>query len=143
MSNLGEIEQSHIIMESIKTRVSTHLANGCTTKHSAARELIGTIASTRLASGRTIVNHLGFDRHYIYQSLQRCSLIDDSAIDFWPRTKRCEPCTTLSIELKTLVVEWWTMETTISLDRKKVCKKNWCQTTYRTPHPSLTSVTSK
>ncbi len=49
-------------MESIKTGVSTHLANGRTTKHFAARELIGTISSTSLASGRTIAKHLGLDK---------------------------------------------------------------------------------
>jgi hypothetical protein len=53
-------------MESIKTRVSTHLANGDTTKHSTARELIGTLAFTRLASGKIVAKHLGFDKHCIY-----------------------------------------------------------------------------
>jgi hypothetical protein len=53
-------------MESIKTRVFTHLANGCTTKHFATRELIGTLASTRLASGKIVAKHRGLDRRCIY-----------------------------------------------------------------------------
>jgi hypothetical protein len=53
-------------MEIIKTKVSTHLANGGTTKHSTAREFIGTLASTRLASGKIVAEHLGLDRHCIY-----------------------------------------------------------------------------
>jgi len=62
MSNLGETKQSHVIVESIKTRVSTHLANGHTTKHVVARELIGTVAFIRVASGKIIAKHLGLDR---------------------------------------------------------------------------------
>jgi len=53
-------------VESIKTGVSTHLASGHTTKHFAIRELIGTLTSTRLASGKTIAKHLGLDRCCIY-----------------------------------------------------------------------------
>jgi hypothetical protein len=96
MSNLGEIEQSHLIMESIKTRVSTHLVNGRTTKHFAAREFISTLSSTRLASGRIVAKNLRLDRHCIYYSLQHRSLIDDGAIDFWSRTQRHKWCTVIS-----------------------------------------------
>jgi hypothetical protein len=123
MSNLGETEQSHLIMESIKTGVSTHLANGHTTKHFAAREFIGTLSSIRLASGRIVAKHLGLDRHCIYQSLQHRSFIDDGAIDFWFGTKRRKGCTVISIELKTFVVKWWTMEKTISPDLEKGLQK--------------------
>jgi hypothetical protein len=66
MSNLGETEQSHLIVESIKTGVSTHLASGHTTKNFAIGELIGTLTSTRLASGKTIAKQLGLDRCCIY-----------------------------------------------------------------------------
>ncbi len=76
-----------------------------------------------MANGKIVAKHLRLDRHCIYQSLQHHNFIDDDAIDFWSGTKRREWCTTLSIELKTLVVEWWTMETTISPNWKKVCKK--------------------
>jgi hypothetical protein len=69
-------------MENVKIRVSTHLANGCTTKHSIARELISALTFIRLASGKIVAKHLGLDRHYIYQSLQLHNLIDDGAIDF-------------------------------------------------------------
>jgi hypothetical protein len=110
-------------VEIIKTGVSTHLANGRTTKHFTTRELIGTLTFIRLVSGIIIAKHLGLDRCCIYQSLQRCNFIDDGAIDLWPGTKRHEWCTTLSIELKTLVVEWWTMKTTISFDWKIFCNK--------------------
>jgi len=109
-------------VENIKTRVSTHLANGRTTKHSTTRGLIGTLTFTRFISGRIVAKHLGLDRCYIYQCLQRRNLINDGAIDFLFGTKRCEQCTTLLIELKTLV-EWWTMETTISLNWKRFAKK--------------------
>jgi len=66
-------------MESVKIGVSAHLANGCTTKHSTARELISTLTFIMLASGKIVAKHLGLDRHYIYQSLQRHNLIDDGA----------------------------------------------------------------
>ncbi len=51
LSNIGESKHIHLIVESIKNGVFMHLANGHTTKHTIAREFIGTLASTRHASG--------------------------------------------------------------------------------------------
>jgi hypothetical protein len=50
-------------------------------------------------------------------------LIDDGALDFWIGTNKLEQPNVLSTNVKALVVEWWTIETTICLNWKKVCKK--------------------
>jgi hypothetical protein len=82
LSNIGESKHTHLIVESIKIGVSMHLANGRTTKHTTTREIIGTLASTKHVSGKTIAKRRGFDRHCIYQNLQCCGLIDNDAMDF-------------------------------------------------------------
>jgi hypothetical protein len=43
MSHLLEIKHNHFIFLNIKTKVSTHLANGYTPKHIVAKELLGTL----------------------------------------------------------------------------------------------------
>jgi hypothetical protein len=50
LSNIGESKHTHLIVESIKNGVSTHLANRHMTKHTTTRELIGTLTSTKHVS---------------------------------------------------------------------------------------------
>jgi hypothetical protein len=66
LSNIGEIKNNHLIVQSIKSGVSTHLANGCSSKHCATKELLGTLATTKNASGRKVAKNLGLDRRCIY-----------------------------------------------------------------------------
>lgn len=82
LSNIGESKHTHLIVESIKIGVSTHLANGRTTKHTTTRELIGTLVSMKHVSGKTIAKRLRLDRCCIYQNSQHHGLIDDGAMDF-------------------------------------------------------------
>jgi hypothetical protein len=63
MSNLLETKHNHLIFENIKTRVSTHLANGYIPKHIAVKELLGTLVIITLvvikhASGRMVAKNL-------------------------------------------------------------------------------------
>jgi hypothetical protein len=39
------------------------------------------------------------------------------------KTSKRQQSYALSPKVKALVLEWWIMETTLSLDQKKVCKK--------------------
>jgi len=63
MSNLLETKHNHLLFENIKTRVSTHLANGYIPKHIAVKELLGTLVIITLvvikhASGRMVAKNL-------------------------------------------------------------------------------------
>jgi hypothetical protein len=62
LSNIGETKSNHLIVQSIKSSVSTHLANGRSSKHCATKELLGTLASTKFATGRKVAKNLGLDR---------------------------------------------------------------------------------
>ncbi len=69
LSNIGEIKSNRLIVQSIKFSVSTHLANGCSSKHCAIKALLGILASTKFASGKKVAKKLGLDRQCIYQQL--------------------------------------------------------------------------
>jgi hypothetical protein len=62
LSNIEETKSNHLIVQSIKSSVSTHLPNGCSSKHCATKELLGTLATTKYASGRKVAKNLGLDR---------------------------------------------------------------------------------
>jgi len=66
LSNLVETKNHHLIVESIKNGISIHIALGRTTKHVAAKELLGTLAFCKHASGRKVAKHLGLDRRCLY-----------------------------------------------------------------------------
>ncbi len=65
----GETKSNHLIVQSIKSSVYTHLTNGRSSKHCATKELLGTLATTKYASGRKVAKNLGLDRQCIYQTL--------------------------------------------------------------------------
>jgi hypothetical protein len=69
LSKIGETKSNHLIVQSIKFGVSTHLTNGRLNKHCATKELLGTLATTKYASGRKVAKNLGLDRRCIYQTL--------------------------------------------------------------------------
>jgi hypothetical protein len=69
LSNIGETKNNHLIVQSIKSGVSIHITNGCSSKHLATKELLRTLATTKYASGRKVANNLGLDRRCIYQTL--------------------------------------------------------------------------
>jgi hypothetical protein len=62
LSNIGETKSNHLIVQSIKFGVSTHLANGQSSKHSSIKELLGTLTSTKFASGKKVAKNLGLDQ---------------------------------------------------------------------------------
>jgi hypothetical protein len=61
LSNIGETNNNHLIVQSIKHGVSTHLANGRSSKHCATKELLRTLASTKFACRRKVAKNLGLD----------------------------------------------------------------------------------
>jgi hypothetical protein len=128
LSNLVETKHNDLIVEAIKSRVSTHITSGCTTKHNVAREFLGTLVTTTLVfskdtSAKMVAKNLGLSRKCVYQNLQQCPQIKDGALDFWIDIKKQQRSTTLSTETRSLIIKWWTMETTVFPRRKKICRK--------------------
>jgi hypothetical protein len=61
LSNIGETKRNHLIVQSIKLGVSTHLTNGHSNKHCATKELLRTLVTTKYANGRKVAKNLGLD----------------------------------------------------------------------------------
>jgi hypothetical protein len=61
LSNIGETKNNHLIVQSIKFGVFTHLANGHSNKHCATKHLLRTLVTTKYASGRKVAKNLGLD----------------------------------------------------------------------------------
>jgi hypothetical protein len=70
LSNIGETKSNHLIVQSIKFGVSTHLTNGHSSKHCTTKKLLKTLVTTKYVSGRKVAKNLGLDRQCIYQILQ-------------------------------------------------------------------------
>jgi hypothetical protein len=63
---LGKTKNNHLIVQSIKSGVSTHLTNGHSSKHCATKKLLGTLVITKYANGRKVAKNLGLDWQCIY-----------------------------------------------------------------------------
>ncbi len=123
MLDIAKMKRNHQIVESIKFGVYAHLTHGKTNKHYVTRQILGTLAPIQVTNDRKVAKHLGLDRKCIYQTLQCHLLVDDGALDFWIGIKKLKQSNVLSTKVNGLVVEWWTIEITICLNWKKVCKK--------------------
>ncbi len=64
LSNLVETKHNHVIVEAIKSRVSTHITSVCTTKHNVAREFLGTLVTTTLVSSKDTSAKMVAKNHY-------------------------------------------------------------------------------
>lgn len=129
LSNLVETKHNDLLVEAIKSRISTHITSSYIIKHNVAREFLGTLVTTTLvfskdASAKMVEKNLGVSRKYVYQNVQWCLQIKDGALDFWNDIKKQQRSTALSTKTKYLMIEWWTMETIVFPRRKKICKKN-------------------
>jgi hypothetical protein len=70
-----------------------------------------------------IVMNLRLSRKCIYQNLQRHLQIKDGASDFWTNIKKQQRSIALSAKTRTLIIKWWTMETIVFPESKKVCRE--------------------
>ncbi len=93
LSNLVETKQNNLIVEAMKSKVSTHITSNHTTKHNVAREFLGTLVTITLvfskdANAKMVAKNLGLSKKCVYWSLQRCLQIEDGALDFWTNIKK-------------------------------------------------------
>ena len=49
-------------------------------------------------------------------------ILDGSAEAFWNPPKRATRSDALAVEVRELIIEWWTTETTVSPNRKQICR---------------------
>jgi len=75
LSNLVKTKHNHLIVETIKSKVSPHITSGHAIKHNVAREFLCTLVTTILvsskdASAKMGSKNLGLSRKCVYQSLQ-------------------------------------------------------------------------
>lgn len=56
------MKNNHQIVENIKSKMSTHLAQGENNKHNVTRELLGTLAFTESTRNKKIIKCLCLDR---------------------------------------------------------------------------------
>ncbi len=149
LSNLVETKHNDLLVEAIKSRVSTHITSNYIIKHNVAREFLGTLVTTTLvfskdASAKIVAKNLGLSRKCVYQNLQWRLQIEDGALDFWTDIKKQQRSTALSTKTRYLMIEWWIMETIVFPRRKKICKKKpWREANYRISHPFLVGIPTK
>jgi len=81
-----------------------------------------------LATSQSVVNNkevakvLGVDRRNIKKTSKRRLLLDTSGFIFQTNYKRAKSPNSLFEHFRQLVINWWTIETIISLDHKDIVK---------------------
>lgn len=69
-----------------------------------------------------VATKMGVHRHNIKKAMERCLQLDASNDVFWIIQRLAKRFDSLAHSLKKLVIQWWTIDTTISLIEKYVVK---------------------
>jgi hypothetical protein len=64
------------------------MAGGRTTKHDAAKYLLGILATSISTSGKKVAQHLGLSKRCVLNYKEQCLFIDNGDLDFWFKTNQ-------------------------------------------------------
>lgn len=124
LSDLGAVIQNQEVIRNMKAGISTHLAGSRKSHLVMAKDIICTLASSEhMTSSRSVAEVLGVDRRNIRKGVNRRVQLDLENQAFWRTNRRRERSDTISEATKSLVISWWTKETTISPNRKDIRRR--------------------
>ena len=121
LQNVSVIKQNHVLLSNIKEGVTNNVLVEKKSKRAvAAKHMLCHLATTSsVGSQRRASKALGIDRCNIMR-LVSIRFIDNTAEAFWNPPKKATRSDALAVEVRLLVIEWWTVETTVSPNQKQV-----------------------
>jgi hypothetical protein len=116
-------------MQAIRgTRIIENLSNSLSHRVGAlkrdgvkARQMVCSMAvSKSIRSGRTVAKMLGVDKKFLYKTMKKRGRFLSLSMLQWGAKERLPWSNSLSVSVREPVQGWWTLETTISRNKKDV-----------------------
>lgn len=124
LQDVAVIKSNHAIVQSFKRGLEDHLTGRRPKTRTLAKDIVCTLATSDLnMSNREVARTLGVDRRNITKSIERRLQLDASGTLFWTSRRRAVRVDSMPSELKALVVQWWTSDTSISPNRKDISRR--------------------
>lgn len=125
LKDLGKLKHSQEIVDNLKRGLTDHLTGKRSQPLVMAKDIVCALATSQYnaTSCREVARVLGVDRRNIKKGIVRRESLDHSGDAFWRTYKRAKRADALSTALVELVTTWWTLETTVSPNRKDVTYK--------------------
>lgn len=125
LQDLGKLKHSHEIVDNLKRGLTDHLTGQRSQPLVMAKDIVCALATSQynVTSCREVARVLGVDRRNIKKGIVRREILDHFGDAFWRTFKRAKRADALSARIVELVTTWWTLETTVSPNRKDVTFK--------------------
>jgi hypothetical protein len=102
-----------------------------------AQQMVCSVAvSKNIKSGKTVTKMLGVNKQFLYKMMKKRGRLLSLSMLLWGNKKQLPQLDSLSVSVRKLVQGWWTLETTISPNKKDVIRLNKGVKKYITP-PTL------
>ena len=126
LKDLGKLKHSQEVVDNLKGGLTDHLTGQRSQPLVMAKDIVCALATFQynVTSCREVARVLGVDRRNIKKGIVSLrESLDHSGDAFWRTYKRAKRADALSTALVELVTTWWTLETTVSPNRKDVTYK--------------------
>jgi len=125
VANVQSIKRNQEILNNMKFGITSHLEGPKKTQFVVAKNIVCMLDfGSSIGSSRNVVKMLGVDKRNIRKTLEQCVKMDIVNNAFWITQKRSRCFNTLLASIRDIVIQFWTSQTMISLNRKDVVR--WC-----------------
>jgi hypothetical protein len=124
LQDMEALKHNHLVVSNINSGMTSHFTGVRPAQSLLAKDIVCTLASSQsIGSSRGLARVLGVDRRNLRKAKVRRVLLDTQTDAFWISCKRAARSDVLSKPVKELVIKWWTEQSTISPERKRVLRK--------------------
>jgi hypothetical protein len=124
LQDMEALKHNHLVVSNINSGMTSHFTRVRPAQSLLAKDIVCTLASSQsIGSSRGLARVLGVDRRNLRKAKVRRVLLDTQTDAFWISCKRAARSDVLSEPVKELVIKWWTEQSTISPERKRVLRK--------------------
>ena len=130
------MKHNQVFVHNINLGMTSHLTGVRPLQLLMAKAIVCILASSQsLGSSRGLARALGVDRKNIKKAIMRRVLLDTQKDAFWTCYKRAARSDVLPESVRLLVIKWWTTQSIISPERRRVLRKIIAVKTFES-HPT-------
>ena len=119
----SKVKLRHSVLSNLKEGMVDHLIGNLQSKIVMAKDIVCTLASSsNMGSKRSVADVLGVDRRNLKRGMDRRLLLDTQQNAFWLSYRSLHCSDALPDSVTAVITEWWTLETTVSPNRKDIVK---------------------
>jgi len=118
-----KVKLRHSLLANLKGGMIDHLTGVRESKIVMAKDIVCTLAaSSKLGSNRGVADLIGVDRKNLRRGMERRLLLDTQQNAFWLNYRATRRSDVLPDSVQEVVLNFWTSETTVSLNRKDIIR---------------------